>query len=43
MDPNLVIMSGAYWQKLLKEKIERVKSERTFSSQGALLEDTGLH
>ncbi|KAI7978756.1 hypothetical protein EIK77_000319 [Talaromyces pinophilus] len=39
-EPDVVLAPGAYWQKVLREKVERVKSRKLFSDRRARLEDT---
>jgi hypothetical protein len=39
-EPDVVLAPGAYWQTVLREKVERVKSRKLFSDRRARLEDT---
>ncbi|EED11616.1 conserved hypothetical protein [Talaromyces stipitatus ATCC 10500] len=39
-EPDVVLAPGAYWQKVLREKVERVKSRKVFSDRRARLEET---
>lgn len=38
----MVLVPGVYWQKVLKEKVERVKARKVFSDRRARLEDTTI-
>ncbi|CRG89883.1 Pc23g00830 [Talaromyces islandicus] len=38
-EPDVVLAPGAYWQKVLAEKVERVENRRVFTSRRARLED----